>query len=39
MSPEVLFHQNHTYTSDYYALGVIAYELMLGRRPYAGDQE
>lgn len=26
----------HSYTADYFALGVIAYELMLGRRPYVG---
>ena len=26
----------HSFTADYYALGVIAYELMLGRRPYVG---
>lgn len=26
--------QNHTYTADYYALGVITYELFFARRPY-----
>lgn len=28
--------QNHTIAVDYFALGVIAYEFMLGRRPYSG---
>ncbi|EGR27456.1 protein kinase domain protein [Ichthyophthirius multifiliis] len=36
MAPEVMCRQNHTFAVDYYALGVICYELMLGRRPYLG---
>jgi serum/glucocorticoid-regulated kinase 2 len=28
--------QNHSYEADYYALGVIIYELMMGKRPYVG---
>ena len=36
MSPEVIFHQNHGIAADYFALGVILYELMMGRRPYTG---
>ena len=28
--------KSHSYGVDYFALGVIAYELMLGRRPYVG---
>ncbi len=28
--------QNHTIAVDYFALGVLAYEFMLGRRPYLG---
>lgn len=31
IAPEVMCRQNHTYAVDYYALGVIAYEFMLGR--------
>ena len=28
--------QDHSFPVDYYAVGIIAYELMLGRRPYNG---
>lgn len=36
MSPEVLCHKNHSYSVDYYALGVIVYECISGRRPHVG---
>ena len=36
MAPEVMCRQNHSFEVDYYALGVICYESMLGRRPYNG---
>lgn len=36
MAPEVLFGKNHSFTVDYFAIGVIIYELMLGVRPYTG---
>lgn len=36
MAPEVMCRQNHGVAVDYYALGVIAYELMLQKRPYEG---
>ena len=36
MSPEVLCGQNHTIAVDYFALGVMGYEFMLGVRPYLG---
>lgn len=36
MAPEVMCRLNHTYSVDYFALGVIAYEFMLGKRPYLG---
>ncbi len=31
MAPEVLFHQNHSYEVDYFALGVIFYECVMGK--------
>ena len=36
MAPEVMFHHNHRYEVDFYALGVILYEIMMGKRPYLG---
>ena len=36
MAPEVICRQNHSVISDYFALGVIVYEFMTGKRPYQG---
>ena len=36
MSPEVLCCSSHTFSVDYYALGIIAFEIMLRTRPYLG---
>ena len=36
MAPEVMLVQNHSFPSDFFALGVIGYEFMLGYRPYLG---
>jgi len=36
MAPEVMCRQNHGIAVDYYALGVIVYECMIGKRPYVG---
>jgi serine/threonine protein kinase len=33
MAPEVLRSETYSFTADYYAIGVITYELFLGRRP------
>ena len=37
MAPEVLCSQNHTFTVDYFAIGIIGYEFMNGIRPYLGN--
>jgi hypothetical protein len=31
IAPEVMCRQNHSYSVDYFAVGVICYEFMLGR--------
>ena len=36
MAPEVLCAQNHSFPVDYFAIGVLGYEFMLGTRPYLG---
>jgi serine/threonine protein kinase len=36
MAPEVMFKQNHCHVADYFAVGVIGYECIIGRRPYLG---
>jgi serum/glucocorticoid-regulated kinase 2 len=39
IAPEVIFGQNHTYTLDYFAVGVMGFEFMLGHRPYIGKNK
>jgi serine/threonine protein kinase len=34
MAPEVMCKQNHGVVVDYFALGVLLYEFMFGKRPY-----
>ena len=36
LAPEVLCNENHTYSIDYYSVGIITYELTYGHRPYLG---
>jgi len=36
MAPEVLCRQNHSFVADFFAVGVITYELIMGKRPYLG---
>ena len=36
MAPEVLKGLGHSFSVDYFAIGVIGYEFMLGKRPYSG---
>ena len=39
MAPEVLFNKDHDYSVDYFSLGVILYELLMGKRPYHGHSK
>ena len=36
MSPEVMRGKNHSFPVDFFAIGVIGYEFMMGKRPYYG---
>ena len=36
MAPEVMKGRNHSFPVDFFAIGVIGYEFMLGTRPYCG---
>ena len=36
IAPEALYKQEQSYTIDYFALGVMCFEMMNGHRPYAG---
>lgn len=36
MAPEILLVKNHSYTADYYSLGILAFELVTGKRPFRG---
>ena len=36
MSPEVMNGVNHSFPTDFFAIGVIGYEFLLGKRPYNG---
>ena len=39
MAPEVLFNKNHDYSVDFFALGVIGYEIIMRQRPYLGKDK
>lgn len=39
MAPEVISKKNFSYESDFYALGVILHELVMGKRPYEGKNK
>ena len=39
LAPEVLCNVNHDFSIDYYAVGIITYELMYGHRPYLGKNK
>lgn len=37
MAPEVIQGLNHTFSVDYYAIGIITYELFFHERPHSGN--
>ena len=37
MAPEVLMGKNHSFTADFFAIGVMGYEFLTGTRPYNGQ--
>ena len=37
MAPEVITGNNHCKVVDYFAMGIIGFELMMGERPYKGN--
>lgn len=37
MSPEVIEGKEHSYPVDYWSLGVMAYEIIVGALPFSGD--
>ena len=39
MSPEVIIGHNHNQVVDYFALGVLTHEFMIGKRPYIGKNK
>ena len=39
MSPEAMCKLPHSFSSDFFALGVMVYEMMFRRRPYLGKSK
>lgn len=39
ISPEILLKKRYNFTADYFAVGIILYELMLLSRPYFGNRK
>ena len=37
MAPESIFLREQNFSIDFYSLGIISYELIMGRRPYEGN--
>lgn len=38
MAPEILMKKGHSFSVDFYALGVILHEMIMAKRPYPGRQ-
>ncbi|KZV94712.1 kinase-like protein [Exidia glandulosa HHB12029] len=38
MAPEIIYRKGYTFTSDWWSLGVMAFELLFGRRPFRGKK-
>lgn len=36
MAPEILMRRGHSFSVDTYAMGIILFEFMTGKRPYSG---
>ncbi|EPY54237.1 AGC/PKC protein kinase Pck2 [Schizosaccharomyces cryophilus OY26] len=39
MAPEILLEQNYTRSVDWWAFGVLIYQMLLGQSPFRGDDE
>ena len=39
ISPEVLLGKNHSFNVDFFAIGIMGYEFMMGTRPYLGKNK
>ena len=37
MAPEAIFQERQDFTIDFYSLGIMAYECLIGQRPYEGN--